>query len=370
MKFNRFWLLIPALIPLAFKFQYIAYAWKTSPLDRRDWIFPLTALVLTAFKTKTLRHWLSVPDCRGVLPATSALLLYAFFIIKPVSTFQIAAGILFFFSALWILGGRQLFCGCMPLLAICLLACPSTTYWSEFYLRIILQTDRISGFFFKLLLCTGAAVFFLWRTAPARLHTVLYCTGLAILGTILAVQSVPPQYGMPLIPDTSLLKAGEYLVTSMMPSDQELRFFEGNRLLKSAYYGDSDVIYLLSVEITGNIHRLHPTELCLKSKKTVIHGLHEKTIPVGNEKELAVQELTAVRSDGKNYLIYTWYTGPEWSTGNFLVFRKNWRQGNKWKSFQMLTEINGTKKSAAARLDGLLQILFSAQTEGTDIATE
>jgi hypothetical protein len=261
----------------------------------------------------------------------------------------------------WALGGIQLFIGCLPLFAICLLACPSTTYWSEFYLRLLLKSDLIPGLTFKLLIGSGLGGFFLWMSKPLRFQTVAYLCGLLLLGLLLLMQTNKALYGAPLVPDLNRLKINEYIATPMEPSGQETRFFEGSALTRIAYYGDQDQsVHLLSVEVTGNVHQLHPTELCLKSKKTVIRGMREKLIAVKNGKDLAIQELVATRTNGKTYLIYTWYVGPEWSTGNFIAFRKNWNRKDKWQSFQILTEIRDTKDAAETRLNAFLKLLFAA----------
>lgn len=360
MKFNRFWLLIPALLPLALKSQYLLSAWKYSPMDRQDWIFLLAALVLAAIKQKTIRQWISTPDRRGLFAVASALLIYALFILKPVSTFQVGAGLLVFFSMLWVLGGTRLFSGCLPLFAICLLACPSTTYWSGFYLRILLKSDLIPGLTFKLLIGAALGGFFLWTNKPVRLRTVMYLCGILLLGLLLLTQNNKAQYGASLEPDLSRLKVGGYIAMPTEPSGLETRFFEGSALTKISYYGDQDQsVHLLSVKVTGNVHQLHPTELCLKSKKTVISGMREKTVAVESGKDLAVQELIAARTNGKTYLIYTWYVGPQWSTGNFIAFRKNWNRKDNWQSFQILTEINSTKTAAEERLNAFLKLLFA-----------
>jgi len=262
---------------------------------------------------------------------------------------------------LWVLGGVRLFAGCLSLFARCLLSFPSTTYWSGFYLRILLRSDLINGFSFKLLAVAVLAGFFLWLEVPLRLRTVAYLCSFALLGILLAVlRTSRIQYGMPLEPDLTALKVGEYLAVPTKPSAQEIRFFEGSRLMKIAYYDNRNrSVYLLSVEVAGDVHKLHPTELCLKSGKAVIHGLHEKILTAAGM-DLALQELVATQPDGRSYLIYTWYVGPEWSTGSFIAFRKNWNRKSRWQSFQLLTEITDTKTAAEQRLNSFLRLLPAA----------
>lgn len=360
MKNKRFFLLIPALLPLAFKARYLQYAWQSSPLDELDWIFPVAALILAAIKIRTLRKWTSEPDLKGLIPAAAALCIYGFFIIKPIATFQIAAGIFFFFSALWILGGVQLFTGCLPLFALCLLACPSTTYWSEFYLRLLLKSDLIDGFVFKLCLGTVFAVFFLTVRKPLKLKTAAYLSGLALLAGLLLLQANRPLYGASLEPDLTRLKIGDYIAVPTEPTNLEVRFFRGSRLSKIGYYDDYNrSIHLLSVTVTGDAHKLHPTELCLKSKRIDIRGLREKKVTVRDGKNLALQELVSIRPGNRKFLIYTWYNSPDFSTGNFITFRKNWQRTDRWQSFQLLTEITDSREAAEKRLNSFLKKLFA-----------
>ncbi|MGE4488330.1 MAG: hypothetical protein AB7E95_02155 [Kiritimatiellales bacterium] len=364
MKKFRFWLLIPALLPLSLKANYLWLAWRTSPLDRPDWILLLTAAIFAAARRRTLRAWSNGADLRGLIPAAASLLLYIAFTLKPISTLQVAAGLVLFFSMLWVLGGLRLFSGCLPLLAICLLACPSTTYWIEFYLRVLLRSDLLDGRVAKLFTASALALWFALSSRPIRLQTAAYLCGTAALCALLVLRTSRPLYGNPLIPDFNAIQVGSCLASSISPTAQEKSFFAGNRLIKTAYYGEhGEAFHLLSVEITDDIHKLHPTELCLRSKKTVIRDLHEKTFTAGSGRRLALQELVAVRN-GNRYLIYTWYTGPNWSTGSFIAFRKNWAKDESWRSFQLLTEITETRDAAEKRLNTFLkQLLVTPDTD-------
>lgn len=360
MKNRRFLLLLPALIPLALKAGYLRTAWRTSPLDRKDWIFLAAALLLALLRCKAIREWISKPDWKGLLPAGLSLLFFVLFAVRPVATLQIASAMIFFFSMLWVLGGLRLFAGSLPLLGLSLLACPSTTYWSGFYLRAVLGTGAVDGFVFKLTIAVILTTFFLRAKSALRPQTLAYLSGLGLLAILLTVQTGQTPYGQPFKPDIRLLRAGEYIAAPIDPTPQDLRFFQGSQLIKTAYYGEhGELFYLLSVEVTDNVHKIHPTELCLKSGGTVIRKLKEKTVSIGEGKNLAVQEIEAVQPDGRKYLIYTWYTGPEWSTGNFIAFRKNWKPDEPWASFQLSTAITDTPESAEKRLNAFLKVLLT-----------
>lgn len=358
MKPRRFVLLLPALVPLALKARYLRTAWRTSPLDQKDWIFLAVALLLALLRRKAIREWISKPDWRGLLPAGLSLLFFVLFAVRPVATLQIASAMFFFFSMLWILGGLRLFAGTLPLLGLSLLACPSTTYWSGFYLRAVLGTGAVDGYLFKLAAAAVLTAFFVRTKSALRPQTLAYLGSLGALAVLLTLQTVQTPFGQPFRPDLRLLRAGNYIAAPIDPTPQDLRFFQGSRLVKNAYYGDhGEIFYLLSVEVTDNVRKIHPTELCLKSGGTVIRRLREKTVSIGEGKNLAVQEIEAVQPDGKKYLIYTWYTGPEWSTGNFIAFRKSWKPNELWASFQLSTGITDTPESAEKRLNTFLTIL-------------
>jgi hypothetical protein len=360
MKGKRFFLLLPALIPLALKAGYLRTAWRTSPLDRKDWIFVAAALLLALLRRKAIREWISKPDWKGLLPAGLSLLFFVFFAIKPIAALQIASAMFFFFSILWVLGGLRLFAGSLPLLGLSLLACPSTTYWSGFYLRAVLGTGAVDGFLFKLAAAAILTAFSLRAKQSLRPQTLAYLGTLGLLAVLLTVQTGQVPYGQPFRPDLRLLRAGDYIAAPIDPTPQDLRFFQGSRLVKNAYYGeDGELFYLLSVEVTDNVRKIHPTELCLKSGGSVIRKQREKNISIGDSKTLAVQEIEAVQPDGRKYLIYTWYTGPEWSTGNFIAFRKNWKPDESWQSFQLSTGITDTPESAEKRLNAFLEVLLN-----------
>ncbi|MDR0932650.1 MAG: hypothetical protein LBM70_06485, partial [Victivallales bacterium] len=69
---------------------------------------------------------------------------------------------------------------------------------------------------------------------------------------------------------------------------------------------------------------------------------------------LAAQEIVAELPGGGRQLLYSWYTSPHWSSGNFLAFRRNWRKEKKWYSYQLSTPIVTTRERAEEKLDAFL----------------
>jgi len=354
MRNKQFWLLLPALLPLGLKATYLWNAWRFSPLDRWDWSFFLLAAVLPVLNWKRIRSWISGADWRGLWFAAASLGVWGGGLWRHVNTVQTVGGILFLFSMLFVLGGVRLFSGMLPVLLIALLGCPSSTYWSEYHLRISIGMVPLGGLLFKFCVAAMLSAYFLIVKRVYRLETLLFLLGTLFLFGILYSREERAAYGHPLRIDTDKREIGELLAYPEPLSPQEKRFFSGHDAKRLTYFGKDEVIQLLAVDVTGSIHQIHPAELCLKSVNCDVLSTWEKKIPVG-DKFLAVQEIIAVFPNGQKVLVYVWYAAKGWSTGNFVAFRRSWRPGGQWVTYQLSTPIEDGREAAEKRLDSFLK---------------
>lgn len=355
MRNKRFWLLPIALLPLGVKANYLWNAWRFSPLDRWDWIFLLIAAALAVVNRKRIRGWISGPDWRGLWFAAASLGIWAGGLWRHVNTVQTVGGILFFFSMLFVLGGVRLFSGMLPVLLIALLGCPNSTYWSEYHLRISIGIVPLGGLLFKFCIAAALSAYFLLVRRVYRLETLLFLLGTLFLFGILYSRVERAEYGRPLRIDTGKREVGDLLAYPEPLSPQEKRFFAGHDAGRFSYFGKDELVQLLAVEVTGSIHQIHPAELCLKSVNCDVLSAWEKKVSLGGRKTLAVQELVAVFPSGQKVLVYVWYAGRDWSTGNFVAFRRGWRPGRQWVAYQLSTPLGESREAAEKRLDSFLK---------------
>lgn len=274
---------------------------------------------------------------------------------RHIHTLQIAGALLFLLSMSGLLFGLRIFVTLTPVLGICLLGCPSTTYWTEYFCRELITRFSLSGFLLKAFAAGLLAVsFFLLKKYAIRLQTLLFLCALFCVCMILAIRHSPPAYGNALIVDSQKMRVGDYLAFVQAVTPQEERFFRGNQATRHLYISGTRKITLLSIRITGDIHSIHPTELCLKSARNTIHG-HREIVFMTARGGLACQEMTVTLADNRSYLVYAWYAGPDWSTGNFLSFRRHWTSRAPWYTFQLMTDIGGDRKKAEACLRDFLE---------------
>ena len=290
MRKRRYRLLIPAVAPLLLKSGYLLEAWRHSPLDRWDWCFFLLAGILTAAGWKRIRNWAGRPDWRGLWFLLPAVAVWGAGIVKQVNAVQTGGALLILFSSLFVLGGVRLFSGMLPILLIALAGCPSTTYWSEYYIRISAGTAPVGGLAFKCCAAAALSVYFLRAGRVYRLQTLLFVLGVLLLIGVLYSRESRAGYGQPLLIDPERTEVGGYLGFPSALSEQEQRFFEGHAVRRAVYYGSVENIRLLAVGITGDIHRIHPAELCLKSMDCDVLSSREKILNPGGRPLAALSE--------------------------------------------------------------------------------
>lgn len=226
---RRYRLLIPAVAPLLLKSGYLLEAWRHSPLDRWDWCFFLLAGILTAAGWKRIRNWAGRPDWRGLWFLLPAVAVWGAGIVKQVNAVQTGGALLILFSSLFVLGGVRLFSGMLPILLIALAGCPSTTYWSEYYIRISAGTAPVGGLAFKCCAAAALSVYFLLARRVYRLQTLLFVLGVLLLIGVLYSRESRAGYGQPLLIDPERTEVGGYLGFPVRAFRTGAAFFRGAR---------------------------------------------------------------------------------------------------------------------------------------------
>lgn len=350
MKKYRLLFFLLSFLPMTFRLNYLLATWKTSPLDRFDGIFWGTAFLLSLISVKKFRIWAkpSGDYLTAAIPLTAAILIMDAGLYVSITTLYLIGSILFLAGMACFLFGERIFTGTLPIWGLLILGCPSSSYWSGYWLQSIITGINIPGLWLKFLIGSGLIIWMLVYTRPPLMKSLLFPALGAMLLIIIIYQQRRPLYGESLGIDIRTDKFENWLGGTENLTEQETVFFKGSCVIKKNFFDENSVIYLLAIRLGKNVHSIHPTELCLKSGGRTILDNNEQLLNTKHGK-LAVQEILA-DTGGKRYLIYTWYAGDEWSSGNFLAFRRAWKRSANWESFQLMTPIGDNPELARLRL--------------------
>ncbi|MDD3119043.1 MAG: hypothetical protein PHQ27_07690 [Victivallales bacterium] len=360
----RILLMVVLAVPLARKFPYLLHAWRSSPLDSWDVVFWLAALVWTVttvgwewrrtgydFKATTggHHHGLNVHCLVAGTVILGCLGVWWLAEEKNINAIAIVAGVTVLGGGVWLNWGWSWCEKLLPALFLAVLGCPSSSYWTEYYFGLMLGIPWLSGFEMKLLAGIGGGTVWLvvktyWRRSVSLPGAVFFAA--AVLVSILLLtgtNSLPPGKSVRL---DLTLKRGAWLgkAEALTPLDQS--FFAGCRASRMIYFNAASYVSVLYVKPQGNIHQIHPIGICLRSVGNEVISQRQVLVP---ELQLQCEQLTVV-INRKQYLIYAWFVCPEYSTGNFKLFRSNWRPDRNWQVYQMMTPVDGNKNAAQKRL--------------------
>ena len=341
-------------IPYFCTLPYTVHSWKTSPMDRMNWIFFLAFLLVAACGTPAIVD--SVKRCRldwfALLAAAAAAVLYATGIVKHIYMVRILAGTWFWWTGIWFFCGWKAAWATIPAFGALSLGCTSTTFL--LCNRLLIQPQ--TALFLKLgaaVLCAAVcAVLILTDYVMKReVFWFLLAAGAILTGTLTSRGT--GKTAASFRPDLST--AVEGFTTAETPlSEDTIRFFEGATVHQ---YTVSDGIFraaILEVKCGNDIHKIHPASHCLRSsgaeilsESVVMHAMPDgRSLPV-----------TEIRSKirGTPVLTFVWYTGPEETVGSFYTFRRKWSPTEQWYSYQVVTEIYDGNEDAARKF--LLDLL-------------
>ncbi len=122
------------------------------------------------------------------------------------------------------------------------------------------------------------------------------------------------------------------------------RHFFGDTTIKRFYFNDQNgnAIQVLTLSNIDNIHQVHPTAYCLRVGGYQTTVEHARLLPQkGNSPPAKVLETLAERAEEKR-LFWQWFSTPEYSTSNFLLFRTLYSPANDWNVFVIDMQLTGT----------------------------
>lgn len=342
-------------IPFFFTLPYTIHAWRSSPMDRWNWVFHLAFLALAACGVPAMKDSAKKNRCDFfALPAVAAAaVLYATGLVRQIYMIRILGGMAFWWSGVWFFCGWPGAWALLPAFGALALGCTSSTFVLCNHFHLQPQTVlclKLGAFVFCAAVC---AVFILTDFVMKReVFWFLLAAAAILTGTLLSHdgdQSAPP-----FRPDLTVAPEG-FSNTEIPLTPDLIRFFEGS---EAHQYRIADSIFqcsVLEVKCGDDIHKIHPASHCLRSGGAVIQSEAVVMHTLSDGRALPVTEIRSTRADGIPTLTFVWYTGPNMTLGSFFRFRSKWSPSDQWYSYQIVTRIYDGNDDAARKF--LLDVL-------------
>lgn len=357
-------LLCVSAIPFVLELPYACKAMTISSAERWNWCFVLWAALL-AFLAVFLRHWKeeheraekayredgdqqeppalepgpSLPAWHfaSLLPA---ILLLLFGYMKQIHLAVLLGGIMLPFALTCCLFGWRKGLSLLPCCGVLIFFCPSigVALSTLFTLDGLLLKALCALAFTALLPCI-----LFCRMPKISLEALLFA-GIALLiaGSYWLRSGVVSRH-------PALLPVFDNLVSTRFRGVAEEisagdRHFYGDSTIKRFYFNDQNgnTIQVLALSNIDNIHQVHPTAYCLRVGGYQTTVEHARLLPQkGNCPSAEILETLAERSEERR-LFWQWFSTPEYSTSNFLLFRTLYSPANDWNVFVIDMQLTGT----------------------------
>lgn len=341
-------------IPFFCTLPYTVHSWRSSPMDRMNWVFFLAFLLIAACSVPSVKDSVSRnrSDWFALLAMAATAVLYAVGIGKEIYMIRILTGTWFWWSGIWLLCGWNAAWTMIPAFGALSLGCTSTTFLLCRHLLIQPQTALLLKFGVTILLAILCAVFMLTGYVMKR-EVFWFLLAAAVILTGVLTSRDGGKTAPPFRPDLTATLEG-FITTNTPLTEDTIRFFEDAEVHQ---YSISDSIFqcsILAVKCGNDIHKIHPASHCIRSGGAEIlsESVVMHTLPDG--RSLPVTEIRS-RIRGISALTFAWYTGPSETVGSFYTFRRKWSPSEEWFSYQAVTEIYNGNEDAARKF--LLDIL-------------
>ncbi|MGI6302825.1 MAG: hypothetical protein ACOX52_17460 [Verrucomicrobiota bacterium] len=341
-------------LPYLYHIPYMARAWRDSPLDRFDGVFIFLAIVAGVLA------WTEKPggEERGwdpiALLAVALLvpIVAAAWFVYEIHAVTILGAALLWWSVLWMVCGWNRAIRWVPALGLLLLGVTSTTYWLSYLLSLQGGSALAVKFVFAgLLLGWGG----MQRLGYLRLQRGSFFF-LAAVGVVLLLLTQAGGRGKTapaLLPEFARLRFGGFIGREIALSDEQQRFFARSHARQFYFADDTTAFAVLDVDCGTDIHEIHPASHCLRTSGAVIQAEYLADYLISGTR-YSVTEIEA-QIGGIPCLVAVWYSNSEVSTGSFLLFRRVWRQGSSWRTYQVATPLTDGSNQARVRLIALIE---------------
>ena len=346
-------LILLSFIPLILHSPYLYQAWSSSRLDRWDWIFFLMcipAAVWAAYKEK-----MGKCDFYALFLLLPMLLLTAGGSLHHINALSVASAAGVVFSAVWLLGSWSFSYKILPAAVILLLGTPSSSY----QLSLLMMCPVYLAWIVKFLLAV-LCLFWIWcnRYFDWQIKRGTLFFSAAVLMTAFVLLHTRDLYfeGASFIPEFSA-HCGDFWGRSIQPDENTKRFFATSKVEQFRYTKNNMDISVLSVRCGRNIHEIHPASHCLRTSFWTVHS--EKILYL--QDNFAVTEIDAEKG-GVRMLVWVWYSSEKISTPGFLGFRRHFKSGRVYYTYQISISILGSVEESRDELRKFIQILRSGKS--------
>lgn len=324
---------LSCLLPL-YNMSYLLQAWRSSRLDRFDWLFYLLALpaLLWVLRETKFEKW----DKWAVLTLLPSLFLAfgkGFHHTHALSVIGCAGAV---WSMGGLLGSWRFAWRTLPVLLILLLGTPSSTYQLSLVLKCPVW-GAMAVKVFLALTALGAIGLNSRKNFLPEKGSVFFCG--ALLLSLLFLLHTEELYftGRSFIPEFPL-QQGNFAGRTLEADANTKRFFATSYVKLYRYLNTKEnrEISVLAVKCGKDIHEIHPASHCLR---TSLWKVASETIFYLSP-DFAVTEIEAERGNVR-MLVWVWYTGDTFSTPSFLGFRRRFTPRRRFYTYQISTLLSG-----------------------------
>ena len=341
-------LLFPAFLVMGLQTPYLLQAWNSSRLDHWDWLFYLCTVpaVLWAIRSekKGRYDWYAL---FLLVPSLLLALMTSFHHINALSVIG-AAGVLF--AAVWGLYSWPFAYRLLPAAIILLQGTPSSSY----QLSLLLMCPVWAAWSVKIAV-TVLCLVWIWcnRSFDLQIKKGTVFFSAALLGSCLLLLHTRELYfkGRSFIPEFSG-HVGDFWGRKIQPDENTRRFFATSIVRQYRYTRNDTDLSVLAVRCGKDIHEIHPASHCLRTSQWTVNS--EKIFHLRDN--FAVTEIDA-RKGNTRILVWVWYSSTKFSTPGFLGFRRQFRPGGIYYTYQISVPVWGNIDESRAELKNFIQRL-------------
>ena len=341
-------------IPFFCTLPYTVGSWRSSPMDRLNWIFHLAFVFLAAcsvpaVKDSALRSkqdWFALPA------VAAAAAMYAAGLVKQIYLVRILGGVGFWWTGIWFFCGWNAAWVMIPAFGALSLGSTSSTFLLCNRLLITPAVALICKLAAAVVCVTVCMLLILTEFVMKReVFWFLLAAAVILTGTVLSRGKIPS--AAPFRPDLTSPPDGVQVLEIPL-TESTARFFEGSDAHQYHVSDGAAEFSVLVVKCGSDIHKIHPASHCLRSSGAEIRSESVVMHTLSDGRDLPVTEIRSTIR-GTPVLTFVWYTGPDETTGSFFAFRRKWSASEEWRSYQFVVPVQGGSEETARKL--LLDLL-------------
>ena len=341
-------LILLSFLPLLLHSPYLLQAWRSSRLDKLDWIFYLLTIPAALWAIRKEK----IGKCdhfAWILLIPVSFLAFAY-PLHHIHALSIAAAVGVIFAMTWLLASWSFAYRILPAAFILLLGTPSSSY----QLSLLLMCPVWMAWAVKFLLAVLCFVL-IWcnrRFALSVNKGTLFFT-MALLGSVFLLMHTKEIYfeGKSFVPEFSN-HIGNYWGRTLQPDENTQRFFATSTVRQYRYTKNDADISVLAVKCGKNIHEIHPASHCLRTGLWTIHS--EKILYLQNN--FAVTEIDAQKGENR-ILVWVWYSSDKFSTPGFLGFRRHFKANANYCTYQISIPSYGNIEQSRKEMQNFIKLL-------------